>query len=197
MSLWNKIFGKPKDPSREAMGYINQIPQMAREQYEPFIKTGQEGVSSLQSGYGSMATDPAQYINALMQAYQPSKAYQFQRDEGLRAAGNTAAAGGYRGTEEDILNSQRLTSALLGQDMQNWLGNVLGAQGAGLSGLHNLYNTGFNAAQGLSGDVANAYGTQGSLAFQGAREHNQRQQDRLAALGQIAGNALPMLGSFL
>lgn len=189
MSLWDKLFGKQRDPSAEAMQYINQIPGQVHGAYDPYIAAGQQALPGLQGKFGEMSNDPAAFINKLMESYEPSKAYQAKRDEALRAAGNTAAAGGYRGTEEDLLNNARLTQALMGDDMQGWLNNVLGAQGAGLSGLQNLYQTGFGASQGLSGDLSNVLGTQGGLAFQGAREHNQKRNDIFSGLGGLLGGA--------
>jgi hypothetical protein len=108
----------------------------------------------------------------------------------LKAAGNSAAAGGMRGSSQDIGNEAKITDMLMGQDMQNWLQNVLGIQGTGLKGQQDLYNTGFNATHGLAGDLSNVLGTQAQLAFQGQREENQRQSDRNSGIGSLIGGGI-------
>ena len=170
------------NPADAAMPYLNQIPQMAKQYYEPYIGYGKEAYNVLGPQFKEQATNPTGVLEKILSAYQPSRAYQLSRDEVLRMAGNTAAAGGMRGSLGDIKNESRITDALLGQDMQQWLQNVMGLKTQGLSGLQPIFQTGFNASQGLESDLSNVLGTQSQLAFQGQREGNQRKSDLLSAL---------------
>lgn len=191
MSFLSDLFGGGKNPADAAMPYLNQIPGMAKQYYEPYINHGNEAYNTLGPQLNKMGSDPVSFLESIMKGYQPSRAYQLINDEALRAAGNTAAAGGMRGSMGDIKNESRLTDALLGQDMQQWLQNVMGIQTEGMTGLSHLFDTGFKATTGLEGDLSNVLGTQAQLAFQGGREQNQRQSDLLSSLlglgGAIAG----------
>lgn len=169
MSLWNKIFGKPNDPFGAAAPYMNQ----AIGTQNPYVAQGQQANDFLNPLYASMGGDPTGYLDKLMQNYEPSKGYQLKRDEALRAAGNSAAAGGMRGTQQDLVNSTQIADRLLGDDMQQWLNNVYGIQGMGLGGQQRIADRGFDASTNL----ANLYGQQGQLAFKGEDWKNRQKQD--------------------
>lgn len=110
-----------------------------------------------------------------------------KRDAMLKAAGNTAAAGGMRGSIQDISHESGILDMLMGDDMQQWLKNVLGIQGAGLQGESHLYDSGYDASKSIAGDLSNVLGTQAGLAFQGQREENKRNDDRNSGLGKLIG----------
>jgi hypothetical protein len=186
----NLLGGGGSNPSDAANPFINQIPGTIKPYMEPYINRGNSAYDVMNPQLTSMAQDPAAYLEQLMGRYQPSKSYNLRRDEALQAAGNTAAAGGMRGSLQDITNSSRITDSLLGDDMQQWLNNVLGIQGTGLKGQQDLYNTGFSASQGLSSDLSNVLGTQGQLAFQGAANQNKRQSDMFSGIGTLLGTGV-------
>lgn len=177
MSFLSNLFSGGKNPAESAMPYLNQIPGMEKQYYEPYIQHGNEAYGNLNPALTEQTTHPAEFLENLLQKYQPSRAYQLARDETQRAAGNSAAAAGMRGSINDITNQTRLTDSLLGEDMQQWLQNVLGLQTRGEAGLQNTFNTGFNATQGLTGDLSNVLGTQAGLAFQGQANQNQSRSD--------------------
>lgn len=195
MSWLSDFFSGGKNPADAAMPYLNQIPGMEKNYYEPYINRGNEAYKTLGPKFNEMSQDPAAFLENLMTRYEPSKAYQLRKSEALNAAGNTAAAGGMRGSINDINDQARITDSLLGEDMQQWLQNVLGLHTQGLTGEQNLYNTGFNATKGLTGDLSNVLGSQATLAFQGQENQNQSRNDLLSgiikALGGVAGFALP------
>ena len=195
MSWLSDFFSGGKNPADAAMPYLNQIPGMEKGYYEPYIQRGNEAYGALNPQFTQMGSDPAAYLEKIMGNYEPSKAYQLARDETQRAAGNSAAAGGMRGSINDITNQARLTDSLLGNDMQQWLNNVLGLQKTGMEGDGNFYNKGFEATQGLTGDLSNVLGTQAGLAFQGQANQNKSRSDLLSgiikALGGVAGFGLP------
>jgi hypothetical protein len=195
MSWLSDFFKGGKNPADAAMPYLNQIPGMEKSYLEPYIGRGNEASNVLTPEFNQMSQDPAAFLENIMKSYEPSRAYQLSRDETQRAAGNSAAAGGMRGSINDITNQARLTDSLLGADMQQWLQNVLGIQKEGTEGLGHEADTGFNASTGLSSDLSNVLGTQAGLAFQGQANQNQSRSDLLSglvkALGSVAGFALP------
>jgi hypothetical protein len=172
-----------RNPADAAMPYLD----MARQGYDPYVQQGQEAYGKLNPLFSQMGQDPAAYLEKLMGGYQQSPAYQKQFEEMSRAAGNTAAAGGMRGSLSDIQNEADISRSLMGQDMQQWLQNVLGIQGTGLQGLGNFYEKGY----GATSDIGNILNSQGSLAFQGQAQKNKSMNDLisglLSAVGTIGG----------
>lgn len=195
MSWLSDFFKGGKNPADAAMPYLNQIPGMEKSYLEPYINRGNEASNVLTPQFNEMTKDPAAFLENIMKNYVPSRGYQLSRDEAERAAGNSAAAGGMRGSLSDISNEARISDMLMQQDMQQWLQNVLGIQKEGTSGLGHEADTGFSASTGLSSDLANVLGTQAQLAFQGQANQNQSRSDLLSGLikafGGIAGFALP------
>ena len=179
-----------KNPADAAMPYLNQIAPMEKEYYEPYIQHGNEAYNIFNPKLQGMTNDPVAFLEQIMKGYEPSKAYQLRRDETQRAAGNSAAAGGMRGSINDITNQARLTDALLGNDMQQWLENVLGLQKQGTAGLEHIFDTGANASGALAGDLSNVLGTQAGLAFQGQANQNKSKSDLLSSLTQALGGIL-------
>lgn len=199
MSWLSDLFSGGKNPADAAMPYLNQIPGVEKQYYEPYIGYGKEAYNTFSPQLKEEATHPVDVLEGLLKRYEPSKAYQLARDEALRAAGNTAAAGGIRGSLSDIKNEARLSDALLGEDMQRWLQNVRGIQSEGLGGLQLPFETGFKASSGLASDLGNVLGTQAQLAFQGQANQNLSRSDLLSglvkALGTLGGWALPSGGT--
>lgn len=189
------LFGM-RNPSDAASKYINQIPGLVSNAYNPYINFGQTAGSDISNTYQQLAANPAEFYNQLMKNYQPSEGYKLQRDEALRAAGNSAAAGGMTGTSQDQITQARIAQGLQGEDMQRWYQNVANLFGAGLQGQQGLYNTGYDASSKYASDMANVLGTQGSLAYQGTANRNKQIADLIQALGgtgmAIAG--LPVAG---
>ena len=199
MGFLSKMFGADKNPADAAMPYLNQIPGTIQPLYNPFIQQGQSAYNTMSPQLNQMAQDPTAFLEAMMQGYQPSRGYQLRRDEAQRAAGNSAAAGGMRGSINDITNQSRLTDALLGEDMQQWLQNLMGIQGMGMQGLGQFYNAGYGASGNLASDMSNLLGTQAQLAFQGQSQKNQNKKDMIGGIakgiGAVAGMPFGPAGS--
>lgn len=196
MSWLSDFFKGGKNPADAAMPYLNQIPGMEKQYYDPFINYGKEAANTLAPQYNQMSSNPAEFLEGLMKDYEPSRSYQLKNEEALRAAGNTAAAGGMRGSLNDIKNSSRISDALLGQDMQQWLQNVFGIQQQGQQGLGHQFDTGYDASKSLSGDLSNILGTQGQLAFQGQANQNRSRSDALSGILQALGAGGSLVGRF-
>jgi len=176
------------NPADSAMPYLNQIPQFGREGYQPFIDQGQQAQQQLNPLYERMSQDPSAYINALMQNYSPSEGYRFKEQQMLRGAQNSAAQGGFAGTQNDQMAQADMIRGLLGGDMQQYLQNVMGAQGQGMQGLENQVGRGYESAGNLAGYLGNALGAQGGLAFQGQQQRNQNRADKRNAIFNLLGS---------
>lgn len=180
------LFGGDADPSAEANQYLDRIAPMEKGYYNPYIQKGNDAYDSISGSLGKMSSDPVAFLEELMKSYTPSRGYNLRRDEALRSAGNTAAAGGMRGSINDIDTESRLTDSLMGEDMQQWLQNVLGIQKEGMGGEQHIFDTGYDATRNLTSDLSNVLGTQGSLAYQGAASKNQSHSDLLSGLMKAA-----------
>ncbi len=193
MSWLSNFLSGGHDPAGAAMPYFDKAAGTVKEYMSPYADRGGRAGGILEEQFGQMSQDPAKFMEGIMQGYEPSKYYQMMQDRLSTAAANTAAAGGMRGSGQESTRQQEITEGLLSKDMQQYLQNVLGIQGTGLSGEQGLYGTGFNAAQGLAGDLSNIYGTQGQLAFQGERDKNMRNQQ---LLGSLIGLGTSFFGGF-
>lgn len=180
------LFGE-SDAAGQANKYLDQIPEAMRKYLDPSFQRGERAGGALEEQYGSMTSDPQDFINKIMQGYQQSDAYKYQQGEMGQQAANTAAAGGMLGSAFDQKQQQAITQGLLGQDQQQWLKNVLGVQGQGLAGEQNLYGYGQQAGANLAESEANVLGTKGQLGFQQERERGRRGQDLFSGLMQGVG----------
>lgn len=170
------------DPAKKAMPYLEE----AKGLYDPYMQQGQQAGNELYPDYSNMMKDPGAYLESLMQGYEPSTAYQQKFGAMSQAAGNTAAAGGMRGSLGDIQNQAGLSQSLMGEDMQQWLQNVMGIKGAGLQGLGNFYEKGY----GATSDKANILGSQGGLQFQSQSQQNKALQELISSLLNFGGKAV-------
>lgn len=189
MSILSKLFGGGTNPADAAMPYLNQIPGVGHQYYDPFITQGAEAGQKTQSQYDTLMSDPTAFINKLMQGYQPSEGYQFQKDELTKAMGNTAAAGGISGTPLDQMNQAKGIQGLLSQDQQQFLQNALGVFNTGLQGEQGIADKGFQASGSLADYLGSNLGQQGQLAFQGQSQKNANKTAMLGALMKALGMA--------
>jgi hypothetical protein len=180
--------GGGQNPADAARPYLNQIPGTVKPYYEPFINSGREAEAMNNPIYGRMAQDPNTFLNEIMRRYSPSEGYQYKQKEASQAARNDAAAGGFLGTENSQRQQADMVRELLGQDMQQFLQNIFGIQGAGLQGNESRIERGANASGSLADILANALGSQGSLAFQGAQQNQENQRSEQAYRNQRRNN---------
>lgn len=187
MGLVDNLFGN--NNQQDPMQYLNQIPQQTGQYLNPYIQEGRQAGTAAQGQYSQMAQNPMNFLNQIMQGYQPSQGYQYKSDVLGKDLANTAASGGFRGTNEDQRQRAELINSLMGQDMQQYLQNVLGIQGTGLQGQELGAGRGFQA----SGDMANILGT--NLSQQAGLRMNQNNQsiaDRgniMKLIASLAGTA--------
>lgn len=197
------------------MGYLNQIPGMAQGYLNPYTEEGRKAYNSLldqysntsttnpnqfPAEYGQMARDPNAFVNNLMKGYEPSRGYNYKQNQMLGAARNSAASGGFAGTQYDQGYQSELIRDLLGSDMAEYLTNVMGIQNKGLAGeegrldsrgraLTGMVNMGGNAAHDLANILGSNLGQQATFDFANQRqrrlEKRENEQDRSKLLFKL------------
>ena len=190
MSWLSKLFGGGGDsnsPMNAANQYLNQIPGVAHQGYDPYVNAGQDASGKTKSQYEDMMNDPTGFINKLMEGYKPSEGYQFQKGQLEKSMGNTAAAGGIAGTPMDQLNQAEGIQGLLGKDMQQFLQNVLGRYDKGLEGEEGIVTRGYDASGKLTDALGGALNQQGGLAFQDQQQKNKNKNDLWSMFGKALG----------
>lgn len=179
-----------EDPKSEANKYLNQIPDVEKSYYNPFIQGGQQAGNVLSGAYGNMLNDPTEFINNILAKYKESPGAQYQSGLLTKGIANTAAAGGYAGTPEAQREYAETAQNVMSGDMQQFLQNALGVYGTGLSGEQDFYNKGFTASGSLADAIASVLGSQGGLAFNQATQSNMDRQAMMnALLKAISGGA--------
>ncbi len=184
MSLWDDYTGstanpinwfKNEDPSKSANRYLDQIPGIGKQYYNPFIEGGQEANGILKDQYGKLM-NPSSFIDDIMKHYNLSEGAQYQQDKLSKGIGATAAAGGFAGTPEHQREYGEMSHKIMSEDMQQYLQNALGVYGKGLSGQENFYNKGYDASSALADLLGGSLGSQAGLAFQGTQQRNMNNQ---------------------
>ena len=164
--------------------------------------------------YGQMAEDPQDFLRQIESGYTPSEGYQYKQNKILQAMRNAAASGGRAGTMLDQEGQGDAVRGLLGEDMQQYLNNVLGIQGGGLSGLERLLGgrergitglagsrereaqRGFEASSGLANILSQNLSERGALGFQGSMADQMRRDSKRRDRNQLIGNALGAVSGF-
>lgn len=220
--------GDMGNPSDAANGYLNQIPGMARQYLEPYLGNPEAGRVGEQTNYENiknmyqqepniysseipeyqrMRQDPQEFMNNIMRGYTPSEGYKFKEKMMSNALRNTAASGGYSGNSFNQMQAGDLVKGLLGDDMGEYLRNILGIQQGGLGaeerrrhgyqgaqefklggaergfgGLaemnRNRSNQSYDAAKALSGILGTNLGSQATLGYMGQNEMNRERMSR-------------------
>lgn len=188
MSWLSKLFGGDgKSPMDAANKYLNQIPGVGHEGYDPYVNTGLDASGKTKSKYENLMNDPTDFINKLMDGYKPSEGYQFQKDQLTKDLSNTAAAGGVAGTPLDQMNQGQGIQKLLSEDMQQFLKNVLGVFGKGLEGEEGIAGRGFDASKNLTDLLGGALNQKGGLAFQDQQQKDKNKNDLWSMFGKALG----------
>lgn len=189
MSWLKKLLGGgySSSPMDAANQYLNQIPGVGHQGYDPYINSGLDASGRTKNQYEALMSDPTAFINKLMEGYKPSEGYQFQKGQLTKDMSNTAAVGGVAGTPMDQLNQAEQIQGLLGKDMQQFLQNVLGAFNTGLEGEEGIANRGYDASRNLTDLLGGALNQQGGLAFQNQQQKNKSRNDMWSMFGKALG----------
>lgn len=181
------LFSSGKNPADRAMPLLNQIPGAVQPYYQPYIDQGQAAGQQAGDVYGRMSQDPMQYLQELMSGYSPSTGYKAREKQLLDVARNTAQMGGYAGLPYDEQQRTGMVNALMSDDMQQWLTNVLGIQGAGLTGQQHQADQGYQASTGYGDIVGGSLNQRAGAAFQGQQQRNQDRGGMRSMLAQLLG----------
>jgi hypothetical protein len=176
-----------ENPADAAMPYMEQIPGTVTPQYQSYINQGQQSGNILSQGYGDMATNPSGYFDTIMQGYEPSAAYQYNKKQLMGQDAAAAAAGGFSGTAYDRGVQDQDVNGLLAQDEQQYFNNIFGINDYGLRGEHQLYNTGYQASSSLADALASNLAAEAGLQYQGTAGKNQYYQQRRNNRNQALG----------
>lgn len=180
------------NPGKAANPALSQIPGYGRDAYNPFIQSGQQAQQQLSPQYEQMASNPVGQYNDIMSQYEPSSGFQYRKGQLNKDAHNTAASGGFAGTDNDIDHRSELFDALLSGDMQQFMQNILGIKGAGMQGLEGQASRGYNASGNLADYLGSAAGQQAGFDAYGQNESNTNRNEGLANLIKlISGGQQP------
>lgn len=199
MSIWDSFksvatmplrgFGiGQRDPAKDANRYLDKIPGIGHDIYDPFINQGREAGGILKDQYGRML-DPSKFMDDIMKNYKMSEGATYKRDLLGKGIGSAAAAGGFAGTPEHQREYGSMADEIMSGDMQQYLENALGIHGRGISGEQDFYNKGFGASGSLADMLAGVLGSKAGLSFQSGTQKNMNEQALMQALMKALGTA--------
>ena len=181
--LYN-MFGPGPGIAKEANKYLNQIPGAMQPYYQPYMQAGQNAMGQLMGQYGQLTGSTGDVYNKLAGGYQQSPGYQSALQEGMRAVGNQAAAGGMAGSPAAQVSAAEYSGKLAQQDFGDYMNRMMGLYNTGLQGLSGINQMGY----GASTDYGNMLGSVlGQQAQYGALEKSMRNQQRGQGMGQLFG----------
>lgn len=191
MSWLSKALGlsSSQNPANAAQPYLQQIPGVGHQYYDPYIQQGQQAGQALQSEYGKQL-DPATFMNQIMEQYKPSEAYQGRQDDLMKQMAAVAGQGGYAGTPMAQRQYGEQANRIMSEDQQQYLQNALGIYGQGISGEQQIAGRGYEAGGSMADLLGSNLNQQGGLAFQGQGQQNQQRQDLMKALAQMLGGGM-------
>lgn len=139
------------------MNYINKIPGILEQYFNPWIQQGQEFMQH-----------PGENVNRIGQGFQQSPGFQFAMQQALQGGRHAAAAGGMAGTPQSEQQAMEMATQLANQEYGNWMDRALGVQKMGYAG-------GQQAGLGLGENIANVMGTKAQYGY--AEEEAKRRRD--------------------
>lgn len=193
--LTGGLFGGGGSPADAASGYLSQIPDELKKYLQPYIDRGNQAYGFLNPIFSKMATDPTGYLSGIESQYSKSPDFMRRRDEAEQASRNASAAGGMLGTPNQIQQASQIADSLQGQDMQQWLGNVMGLQNKGLAGESGFEQEGYGASNNLAQALASVLSQRANLAFQDQAGKNRSASDIFGALAGMLGAGFDKNGS--
>lgn len=193
MGLYNKYFGsKQPNPADKANEYLNKIPGMAQNAFNPYIQEG-KNYGSAGDTYREMYEDPAAYFSKLTAGYQQSPGYAKAMREAMQGIANQAAAGGVAGTPMAQTAAGEKAADIANEDFQQYFNNLFGLSKEGLGGAESGMNRGFESSKSLADILSSTYGAQGQYAYAGEAGENQANSQNMSNIFSGASMTLPWL----
>jgi len=143
-----------ENPYSASSGYLSGMGQQSLPYYQPYMQAGAAALPALMGQYSQLMTNPGSVNQMLGSGFEQSPGYQFQYDQAMNAANSAAAAGGMAGSPAAQQNASTVAQQMANQDYYNYLKNVTGLYGAGLSGMGNINQMGYQANTGYA-DILN------------------------------------------
>ena len=186
MSWLSKALGlsSSQNPANAAQPYLQQIPGVGHQYYDPYIQQGQQAGQTLQGEYGKQL-DPATFMDHIMGQYKQSEGYKGRQDDLMKQMASVAGQGGYAGTPYAQQQYGEQANKLMADDQQQYLKNALGIYDQGISGEQDFYNKGYGASGSLADMLGSNFAQQGGLAYQGQQSQNQNKQALMSMLSKL------------
>lgn len=184
------LFGKKKNPAREANKYLDQIPGAMNPYYQPYIDAGKNAMNTLNPQYEQMFGNSGEFFNNLASGYKQSPGYQFALNQALQSAGNASAAGGMLGSPMHQEQAMETASGIASKDFNDYINHVLGILGAGQEGLENTNKMGFDASTNYADALGSILGQKAQYGYAGAAGKNASNSKNWGNIFSGAGNAL-------
>lgn len=184
-----------RDPAKDANRYLDKIPGVGHDAYDPFINQGREAGGILKDQYGRML-DPTKYMDDIMKNYKMSQGATYKRDQLGKGIGNTAAAGGVAGTPEHQREYGEMSDNIMSEDMDQYLQNALGINDRGIRGEEGFYDKGFQASGSLADMLASMFGSKAGLAYQSGTQKNANEQALMQSLMKMLSKGAGVSGMF-
>lgn len=187
MGIFDSIFPNPAD---SAQPFLDKIPEMLKQYYNPYVQGGQQAYGQLQGQYGDLMNNPGGKMAQIGQGFQQSPGYQFQMNQGLAGINNAAGAGGMLGSPMHQQHAGEMAGNLANQDYYNYLNKAMGMYGMGLEGNQGLNQMGYNATNELAGGLGSNLQSQASLGYAGQQGQNSLLMSLLSSLIGAGGTAM-------
>jgi hypothetical protein len=189
MSWFDDIFGK--NPADAASAYTGQIPGAVSPYLNPYFEAGKGAIPSLQEQYKQLLSDPGGFMNKLAGSYKESPGLQHNIAQAMQAGGHAAAAGGMAGSPQHEQQNMEAATDISSKDYNQYMQNMLGLYGQGLSGQQGMAGMGQQAGQSMADLISQALNQQGAYAYQGQAGRNQNRSsifsNLLGAFGGLGG----------
>lgn len=180
-----------QNPANSAMPYLQQVPDMAKQYYNPYIDVGNSAMNKFAPQMESLATPEgakANY-NSLAEGFETNPGTQYAIDNASKQTNQYAAAGGMAGSPTEQLAIADETEKLTYQDFDNYMKMVSGYQQTGFGGESDLMHQGYGASNELAQMLARNLSEQSAYAYAGARNQNQANAAKSSSLWNMAGDA--------
>lgn len=184
-SLFGGIFGKNRNPYKDAMKEYERYGNKSAEYQNPFYNAGKGALPDYQNYLKNMS-NPSDFLNNLMKNYQQSDYSKNLQDESMRGGINAGSASGLTGSSALTKFMQENSGKIASEDMQSWLQNALGINKQYGSGLEDLMRGGRESGNKLS-DIFGNLGDRMAGSKAGSRDFdNQRWNDIFSGVGSLA-----------
>jgi len=196
MGWLDSLFGT-KNPSKDAMRYLGQIPGQTQQYQQPWFEAGKNQLGGLSDQYSQLMGDPAKRMNEIGAGYQQSPGFQNALKQALAASGHAQAAGGMAGTPQHQWNDMDEATGLASKDYNDYMNNALDMYGMGLQGGQRMSDMGMQAGNNMSNMIAQMLASQAGMSYMGQANQNQNRNAMWGNLFKGVGGAMGGLGGMM